>query len=111
MSNIFAQAATDNANITGSTATSIAVTLTDSGATETEIQAHVYRIEEQIDPETGVRVYNPAVYVSYHPGSDPVVDETYTATVTVNGVAITGDVVNVRRDFTLGMVTFQVETA
>jgi len=74
-----------------------------------EIRAHVYRIEEQVDPETGARIYNPATMIAYSTATYPVPEETWTATVTVNGDEVTGEIVNIRRDRTLGMVTLQVE--
>jgi hypothetical protein len=107
--NLFDLAAADNERITSSASTSIAVTLTDPDATNHEIRAHVYRIEEQIDPESGARIFNPRTVIAYSTATYPVPDETWTATVTVNGEAVTGDIVNVRRDRTLGMVTLQVE--
>ena len=108
--NLFELAAADNERITSTEATSIPVTLTEPDTTEHEIRAHVYRIEEQVDPETGVRVYSPATVVAYSTAAYPVPEETWTATVTVNGDEVTGDIVNIRRDRTLGMVTLQVET-
>lgn len=107
--NIFDLAASDNSAITSNAATSIAVTLTEPDATEHEIRAHVYRVEEQVDPETGARIFNPATFVAYSTASYPVPEETWTATVTVNSEEATGDIVNIRRDRTLGMVTLQVE--
>jgi hypothetical protein len=107
--NLFSLAAQDNERITSHASTSLPVTLTEPDATEYEIRAHVYRIEEQVDPETGARIYNPATMIAYSTASYPVPEETWTATVTVNGDEVTGEIVNIRRDRTLGMVTLQVE--
>lgn len=107
--NLFDRAADDNSAITSNAFTSISVTLTEPDTTTHEIRAHVYRIEEQVDPETGMRIYNPATFISYSAKNYPVATDVWTATVTVNGNAVTGDVVNVRRDYTLGMVVLQVE--
>lgn len=108
--NLFDLAARDNSAITSNASTSIAVTLTEPDTTAHEIRAHVYRVEEQVDPETGARIYNPATFVAYSSKNYPIpVAETWTVTVTVNGTEVTGDVVSVRRDYTLGMVTLQVE--
>jgi len=107
--NLFELAAADNERITSSEATSIPVTLTEPDTTEHEIRAHVYRIEEQVDPESGARIFNPATVIAYSTANYPIPDETWTATVTVNGDEVTGEIVNIRRDRTLGMVTLQVE--
>jgi hypothetical protein len=47
--------------------------------------------------------------IAYSTATYPVPEETWTATVTVNGDEVTGEIVNIRRDRTLGMVTLQVE--
>ena len=107
--NLFDLAAKDNERITSSESTSLPVTLTEPDSTTHEIRAHVYRVEEQVDPETNSRIFNPATMIAYSTATYPVPDETWNATVTVNGEEITGEIVNIRRDRTLGMVTLQVE--
>lgn len=107
--NIFDLAAADNSAITSGEATSIPVYLTEPDSTAHEIRAHVYRVEEQVDPETGMRIFNPAIFITYSTANYPLLNDTWSVRTTVNGAEVEGLAVNVRRDHSLGMVTFQVE--
>jgi hypothetical protein len=107
--NLFDLARSDAASIFSNTATSVPVILTEPDGTRHEIRAHVYRIEEQVDPETGARIYNPATFVAYSEATAPVATDTWSVSLSVAGEEVSGLVVNVRQDFTIGMVTLQVE--
>lgn len=109
MTSLFDLARSDLEAILGTEATSSPITLTAPDTTAYSIRGHVYRVEEQVDPETGARMFNPATFVNFSAADAPMPDETWTASATLGGVTVTGSVVNVRHDRTIGLITFEIE--
>ena len=87
------------------------ITLTDENSVEYEIKGKVFKVDMQIDPDTGAKYLEPAdmITVSLLDLTGTLTEEWSITTTDVLGNVISGQVRAPMFDNTLGFVTFQVE--
>ena len=87
------------------------ITLTDENLVEYELKGKVFKVDMQIDPDTGAKIFEPAdmITVSLLDLTGTLTEEWSISTTDVQGNPITGQVRAPMFDHTLGFVTFQVE--
>ena len=87
------------------------ITLTDENLVEYELKGKVVKVDMQIDPDTGAKIYEPAdlVTVSLLDLTGTLTEEWKISTTDVQGNVISGQVRSPMFDHTLGFVTFQIE--
>lgn len=87
------------------------ITLTDENDVEYNIKGKVFKVDMQVDPDTGAKFYEPAdlVTVSLLDITGTLTEEWHISTTDVQGNVIAGQVRAPMFDHTLGFVTFQIE--